>query len=69
MIGYDRGGTGEILQQLFPEGKVKEGNVDEVAQRTIDFLSNPPVVRENNTMTLANMQTATLATYDSLMSL
>ena len=66
VIGYDRGGTGEILQHLFPEGRVQEGRVDEVAQRTIDFLNHPPVVRENNIMTLAAMQAATLATYDSL---
>ena len=69
MIGYDRGGTGEILKRLFPEGLVEEGDIEDAARKTTRFLTTPPTVKENTIMTLANMQSATLATYDALMTL
>ena len=68
VIGYNQGGTGEILQQLFPEGLVEEGDISQVAQKTTDFLNTTPIVRENDIMTLGNMQRATLAAYEALMS-
>jgi len=66
VIGYKRGGTGEILEQLFPEGLVEDGDVDGVAKKTTEFLLSPPTVKDNSTMTLAQMQAATLAVYTSL---
>lgn len=68
VIGYHDGGTGEILNELFPEGLVAADDIDQVAMKTKQFLDSPPEVKENNMMTLANMQAATLATYDTLMS-
>lgn len=68
VIGYNSGGTGEILQHLFPEGLVAEGDIDHVTRKTIDFLNTAPIVRENNAMTVGNMQRTTLAAYESLMS-
>lgn len=69
VIGYDRGGTGEILKRLFPEGLVEEGDIEDASRKTTRFLTTPPTVKENTIMTLANMQSATLATYDALMTL
>ena len=67
VIGYQQGGTGEILAHLFPAGLVRQGSVDEVVAKAAEFLRNPPIVEKNKTMTLTNMQTATLAVYASLL--
>ncbi|MEM7467575.1 MAG: glycosyltransferase family 4 protein [Pseudomonadota bacterium] len=68
VIGYDNGGTGEILRHLFPAGLVAPGNVNEVAAKTRQFLTSEPAVPENHTMTSQNMQRETLAAYQSMLN-
>ena len=68
VIGYDEGGTGEILQDIFPSGLVAKGNLDEVAAKTVSFLQAPPPVPPNSRMTTANLQTSTLAVYQALLN-
>ena len=68
VIGYDEGGTGEILRYLFPEGCVEKSNREALFQNTVQFLESSPPVAVNTLMTTANMQAATLELYESLMA-
>ena len=68
VIGYDEGGTGEILSDLFPCGLTPKSNPDALYDKTVELLTAVPQVRENKEMTTANMQAATLAVYQSLLN-
>ena len=67
VIGYDEGGTGEILSHLFPQGLTPKAKLDALYEKTVEFLTTPPTVAVNTEMTTANMQEATLAVYESLL--
>ena len=67
VIGYQHGGTGEILSNLYPEGIIKTGDLDAAAQKAYSFLREaPPHVQTNDIYTTSAMQTATLELYSSL---
>lgn len=66
VIGYDHGGTGEILREVFPAGLVPPGDLDAAAQRCAQFLATPPSVQANHPYTTAQLQAATLAVYSEL---
>ena len=68
VIGYDHGGTGEILRQVFPRGLVPTGNVALVAERCREFLAQPPRVPASHPYQLARMQAATVNLYEALVS-
>ncbi len=63
VIGYDHGGTGEILRGVFPAGLVAVGDVEAAAQRTRLLLENPVAVPAEHPYPLAAMQCATLEVY------
>jgi len=66
VIGYDHGGTGEILRSIFPAGVVPVGDVEAAAERCAEFLAQRPVVPVIHPYTVERMQTATLAVYAEL---
>jgi glycosyltransferase involved in cell wall biosynthesis len=68
VIGYDHGGTGEILRQVYPAGLVKTRNVEAAVRRIKELSSNPIVVPREHRYTLSAMQQATLGVYQSLMA-
>ncbi len=68
VIGYDHGGTGEILRKVYPAGLVPVGDVDAVAARIRTLLTAPISVPPSHPYTQRAMQTATLAVYDALMA-
>lgn len=64
VVGYNRGGVGEILESLFPAGAVPPGDVASAAQAVQSvWLGQTPPVRENHQFLLANMQERTLQLY------
>ncbi len=63
VIGYAHGGVGEILDRMFPEGKVAVGDVEALIERTREFLRHPRAVRAENPYPLERMQRRTLALY------
>lgn len=63
VIGYDHGGTGEILRNIFPRGLVALGDLEAAASRCAEFLAAPPVVPASHHYTVARMQRETLAVY------
>ena len=66
VIGYDHGGTGEILRAVFPAGLVPPGDLDAAAARCAQFLAAPPSVQASHPYTTAQLQAATLAVYSEL---
>jgi glycosyltransferase involved in cell wall biosynthesis len=66
VIGYDHGGVGEILAEMFPEGRVPFGDMDELTARVERFLSKAPAVPGGHPFTLQRMLDSTLAVYQSL---
>lgn len=66
VVGYDHGGVGEILADIFPEGRVKAGDLDELTARVAAFLNKTPNVPAGHAYTLQRMLDDTLEVYASL---
>lgn len=66
VIGYEHGGTGEILRNIFPDGLVPLGDVEAAAARCAEFLRQRPPVPVIHPYTVERMQAATLAVYAEL---
>jgi glycosyltransferase involved in cell wall biosynthesis len=63
VVGYDHGGTGEVLHALFPSGLVQLNDLTQLQQRVLACLSKQNVIAENTKFTLNKMQSDTLAIY------
>ncbi len=66
VVGYDHGGTGEILARVFPAGRVPVGDVAAAAERSAALLAAPEPVPREHPYTVQAMQAATLAVYARL---
>ncbi|NDV61738.1 glycosyltransferase family 4 protein [Puniceicoccales bacterium CK1056] len=67
VIGYEHGGVGEILQAMFPEGRVPFGDREKLTQLIIDWLDNGfPSISNERPFTLEAMQRETLECYKEL---
>lgn len=66
VIGFDHGGTAEILREVFPAGLVPVGDVAAAARLTAELLVNCPPVPREHPFTLQRLQAETLAVYDEL---
>lgn len=66
VVGYDHGGVGEILAEIFPEGRVPVGDLDELTARVDLFLHKTPSVPNGNPFTLQRMLDTTLDVYAAL---
>jgi glycosyltransferase involved in cell wall biosynthesis len=66
VIGYDHGGTGEILRDVLPQGLVAPRDVARAVETTCTFLSAPIAVPATHPYTLARMQHDTIETYEQL---
>ncbi|MFG0296308.1 MAG: glycosyltransferase family 4 protein [Maioricimonas sp. JB045] len=66
VVGYDMGGVGEILEQLFPAGRVPPGDADALRECVQHVLAHPPEVPQNSRFTLQEMLDKTLDIYEAL---
>jgi len=66
VIGYDHGGTGEILRDILPQGLVAARDIAGAVATTGAFLSTPVAVPATHHYTLARMQHDTIETYEQL---
>jgi len=66
VIGFDHGGTAEILREVFPSGLVPVGDVAAAACLTAELLANCPPVPREQPFTLQRLQAETLAVYEEL---
>ena len=70
MIGYEHGGVGEILAQLFPEGKIKMSERAQVAEKIVEWtqLTDRPKPASEIPFTLQSMLEKTIATYQDVLT-
>lgn len=66
VVGYDHGGVGEVLGEVYPEGCVPLGDADALTERVVDLLSEPPLVSRTHRFTLDSMLMQTLGLYEAL---
>lgn len=66
VVGYDHGGTGEILRPIFSDGLVAPGAVAAVATRVSALLKQRPAIPARHPFPLQCMLDETLALYSEL---
>ena len=66
VVGYAHGGVGELLAELYPEGRVPPGDMTRLIERAAELLRLAPPVPVLTRYRLADMQAATLAVYEQL---
>ncbi len=65
VVGFDHGGVGEILEAIYPAGRVSTMNPEDVASRIIE-LENAPQPIGKHSMTLERMCDSTISMYQEL---
>ena len=68
VVGFDGSGVGEILSELFPEGLIQPGDVNELVDRVISIFDGSPIVKPNQIFTLQNMLDGTMDVYNNLVA-
>ncbi|HEY0180267.1 MAG TPA: glycosyltransferase, partial [Dokdonella sp.] len=66
VLGYDHGGVGELLADLYPAGRVPARDRERLVERAAELLRLAPPIAPLQRYRLADMQRATLALYDEL---
>ena len=66
VVGYAHGGVGEILERMYPVGRVPVGDREALLGRVLDLLDAPPPVPVEPVFPLRRMLDETLALYESL---
>lgn len=67
VVGYDHGGTAEILRTVFPAGLVATGDTGAAAARLLEFSRQRPAVPIDYPFTLSRMLDATFHVYEDVM--
>ena len=66
VVGYDHGGVGEVLGNVYPVGRVPLGDVGALAERVEELLTDPQSVPRHHPYQLSGMLAATLGLYEEL---
>lgn len=66
VIGYDRGGTAEVLERLYPAGRVPVGDLTALETRVLEFMAGATPVPQRSVFPLQSMLDETLALYQDL---
>ncbi|MGH8171742.1 MAG: glycosyltransferase [Rhodanobacteraceae bacterium] len=66
VLGYDHGGVGELLADLYPIGRVAPGDRKRLVERAAELLHRAPAISPLQRYRLADMQEATIALYQEL---
>ncbi len=67
VVGYNHGGVGEVLRELFPSGLVPPKNIDALEKTVLHCLATPQTIAKNESFTLAHMQARTYSIYRELL--
>jgi glycosyltransferase involved in cell wall biosynthesis len=66
VLGYAHGGVGELLAELYPEGRVPVGDKTRLVERAAELLRVAPPIPLLTRFRLADMQADTLSVYENL---
>ena len=68
VLGYAHGGVGELLAELYPAGRVPVGDRERLVERAAELLRVAPAIPMLHAYRLSDMQQATLAMYEEVVS-
>jgi hypothetical protein len=63
VLGYAHGGVGELLSELYPEGRSPPGDGTKLVERAAELLRLAPPIAPLTRFRLADMQASTLDVY------
>ena len=66
VAGFDHGGVGEVLSDMFPQGRVAAGDTNTLTERIAQFLDEPPRVPRSDAYSLEATQSSTIRLYEEL---
>lgn len=66
VLGYDHGGVGELLRELYPAGCVPPRDLDAACERAKVLLKNPSPVNSARVPKISDLQRLTLSVYAEL---
>lgn len=66
VLGYDHGGVGELLTDLYPAGRVPPADRERLVERAAELLRAAPPIAPLKRYRLADMQAAVLTLYEEL---
>jgi glycosyltransferase involved in cell wall biosynthesis len=66
VVGYDRGGVGEVMGAMLPAGLVPPGEQAALAGQAREFLARPPDIPGNERFLLDTMLASNLVLYQDL---
>ena len=66
VAGFDHGGVGEILADMFPRGRVPVGDENALSAKIASFLDRPPQVPKIDAYSLDETQSSTIRLYEEL---
>lgn len=66
VLGYAHGGVGELLAELYPAGRVPQGDRERLVERAAELLRVSPSISPLHGYRLTDMQQATLALYEEV---
>lgn len=66
VLGYQYGGTGEILEKIFPQGLAQKNNMEDAVKKAAAILKQGIQVPETNEFSLDQMLKKTLSLYERL---
>ena len=67
VVGFNYGGVGEILNELFPQGLIEPGNLDQAVETSIKLLEQPGSINQHD-FTLKRMCSKTVEMYEEVLS-
>src|SRR5581483_3549074 len=68
VLGYAHGGVGELLAELYPEGRVPPGDRERLVERAAELLRVAPPISPLQRYRLVDMQHASLALYEEVVA-
>ena len=68
VVAWDHGGVGEILAEIFPQGKVPKADIKLLIETTKKHLHNPQFPSKNNPFTLQKMLNKLLSLYEKIVT-
>ena len=63
VIAYNHGGAAEVLEKMYPHGRVEPNDTTAVCDKVISFYKQPVPVTDENFFTLEKMLKETLSLY------
>ena len=63
VVAYNHGGVGEILQEIFPQGRIELGDTEQLSDQINWVLDENPVVMDKKVFMLDNMLNKTVKLY------